>query len=163
MFNSILFISALPHDYIDYYINNLDKCTLSWTIKKTEILKYHDCFDKVNIFIKNDLWYYKVNTSLNTEIQCDDNSIEIYNINNLPKNWEKIDFLIDKTDKYIISNNKKLDSSYILSTWTIIRENNICEPNSNFVEFHKEYLYYWIIICFLIIIWIVINMIRWKK
>ena len=156
MLNSILLLSALPPEYINNYINDLSKCSISGVVKKVQIIKYHDCFDKVYIFIKWDLWYFKVNTSLSTSIECVWGSNDLFTKKTLLNTWDKVDFLISKKDKYIISNKNLWGYSYIIETWTIIEENNICLPNSNFIEFHKDYFIIWTWIISLIILGLVI-------
>ena len=56
MINPILLLSALPPESINNYINDLSKFSISGIVKKVEIKKHYDCFDKVTVFSKWDLW-----------------------------------------------------------------------------------------------------------
>jgi hypothetical protein len=156
MINPILLLSALPKEDEDEFISNLVKCTVSWTIKDIKIIKEHECSDSVKIYISWKNWNYIVNSDKENWTLCDWWP-SFYN-EKLPEIWDKADFLIAYEGFYTLSDIKVWDWVYKLSTWTNSKWNfETCVPNSSFIEQNNNYLYYWIIICFLIIIWIVIN------
>lgn len=165
MINPILFLSALWPDMIDNDISKLDKCNLTWKIKDIKIIKNSECLDNVEIMISWSNWYYNVNVSKTTDTDCSHDSIYLLYWNkNIPKIWDKVDYMIDKSSYHIISDNKVWEWIYKLVSWNNSELNTeICTPNSSFVEQNSNYLYYWILICTLIIIWIIVNILLKKK
>ena len=90
------------------------------------------------------------------------------------KLWDSILAQINKWENYITYLENEVDVSWKYTIQTdfesIIKSKNVvkCEVSEIWNIDTNEYdlnnlYYYWIIICFLIIIWIVVNMIRWKK
>ena len=158
MFNPILLLSALSPEYIDDYVNDLNKCSVSGIVKKVDINKYHDCSDDLRIYISWDNWNYEVFSSKINDNMCEiDWSLIIYSDKTLPKVWDKVELLINKTGYDIISDEKVWEWVYKLISWNNSEWNTqICEPNSNFFEFYKDYFIIWTWIIFLTVLWVIV-------
>jgi len=145
-------------------VNVIWKCNIIWwELQYIKMVKdmYSNCKD-TSIYIKSKDWYYilKELVSLKWEI-CND-TWSFISLKWLPEKWENIDILVNKDNYWYswIDKNEKWD--FIFFGQELWYKPEICSPNSNFIEFHKDYFLFWTWIIFIIILWVFLYK-RFKK
>jgi len=150
------YADLLPEEIIKY-IKPLNKCSFSWVVKKINITKWeHGCSDNVNIYLKFQDWYYKINSTVTTGVEC------AWWTNYLREDviwlpWKKLEWIVTK-DWYssILDITKSKNWDYYVYNIKLDEKIETCSPNSNFIEFHKDYFLFWTWIIFIIILLIVV-------
>lgn len=148
--NSILFASSfITNDYYQQTINNIEKCSIYWIIDNIEIINNDlECFNKIELTINWFQWIYKVTSWISTD-NCLWNK-EVFNINNIPKIWDNINYLVGKKDlNYnIISSTNiskwiyKIEDTLVIDwPWTISWDFINCEPIEKYIS-QNEIIYY---------------------
>lgn len=122
MLNPIIFLSALYDTNIDNYVEKIDKCSVFWVVNKIEIKQNNECVDSLLITID---WEnnYLINSTKLTNIDCEiDWYYKFYNDNNLFKNWDTVNLLIDKNTNTIISDSLNEDWFFTLISGNSLNE-----------------------------------------
>lgn len=127
-----------------------------WIIEKINVKESIWCWKDLYIYVKSSNWYFILKNQTALIWECVWGSY--IQIEELPKEWQKIDILTKNISLYEgywymwTEKNKKWDLIFFGKELGYIPEN--CTPNSNFIEFHKDYFYFWTWIIILIILWI---------
>jgi hypothetical protein len=134
LISTILFLSALPPNYVEEQISKMERCVFSWTIVEISTEKLQDkCYYFSNsLYVLWDTWILKVNTRISNSLCFIDWFSVIYGLKNFPKIWDKVDFLL--WNWTLISNIKNWEWSYIIN-WSLLGNIsewnfNVCEPNA---------------------------------
>ncbi|MDD3646473.1 MAG: hypothetical protein PHH06_03620 [Candidatus Gracilibacteria bacterium] len=165
MLNPIYFLLALSGEMINEEVMKKDKCEIFGTIKKIEITNDSICLDKLEIYVLGNKGKYIINSLKTTENGCEHDGIGIfYGESTLPKVGDKINYLIDKDNFYILSDKKDIDGTYHLESGDNLRfDIEVCKANSSFIEFHKDFISTILYFMSFIILILIIGFIRFSK
>ncbi len=143
MINPILFLSALGPDMIYSMVYELDKCFITWEIKKIEVEKNNDfdCLSKIIIDVD---WKYKVNSIKIENNLCSIDSYSVlYKNNNFPKVWDEVNYLLESEDFSLIADEYEDWFFRLISGEILEQEINSCEVEK--IKIEKDSIYIWFI------------------
>lgn len=129
----------LPSNIIIKELESLQKCSFSWVVEKVKIEKWEqECSDNVYFYLNSINWYFKLNSTVTTNIECTGTSDYVREFAIWLK-WKNFEWIATEKWYTILKEIIKNSSWKYYVNELPLNENIVyCTPNSNFVEFHND-------------------------